>query len=332
MKAGAVLQSGKAEIMSAKSKWLVAAAVLTVAAIAVALPFRRDLRAASDRLQGRSEIIQTPAGPMEYAAAGTGAPLLMIHGTGGGFDQGLLFSEKVAGNGVRVIAPSRFGYLRSSFPKNHSSEAQADAFVTLLNHLKLGKVAVAGGSAGAISAVQFALRHPDRTSALLLIVPAANVEGHDPNQMTPVQEWMVRRFVTSDFLYWAARKIVPKRLIGFLLATDPALLNRVPPDERKRAYRVLDQMLPISARSRGMLNDAQLAGHPARVDFRQLRVPVLIISAKDDRFGTAATSKAIAKLIPSARLVLFPNGGHVLLGHDNDSALEIARFVRQHQS
>jgi 2-hydroxy-6-oxonona-2,4-dienedioate hydrolase len=332
MKAGAVLQPGKAEIMSAKSKWLVAAAVLTVAAIAVALPFRRDLRAASDRLHGRSEIIQTPAGPMEYAVAGTGAPLLMIHGTGGGFDQGLLFSEKVAGNGVRVIAPSRFGYLRSSFPENHSSEAQADAFVALLNHLKLGKVAVAGGSAGAISAVQFALRHPDRTSALLLIVPAANVEGHDPNQMTPVQEWMVRRFVTSDFLYWAARKIAPKRLIGFLLATDPALLNRVPPDERKRAYRVLDQMLPISARSRGMLNDARLAGHPAQVDFRQLRLPVLIISAEDDRFGTAATSKEIAKLIPSARLVLFPNGGHVLLGHDNDSALQIARFVRQHQS
>jgi len=80
-----------------------------------------------------------------------------------------------------------------------------------------------------------------------------------------------------------------------------------------------------------MLNDAQLAGHPARVNFGTLQVPVLIISAEDDRFGTAPTAKAIARQLPSARLVLFLSGGHVFLGHDNDAALEIASFVRQHQ-
>ena len=319
----------RADAMS-RRKWIITTAAVALGAIAVTLPFRADLRAARDRLEGRSAIIQTAAGEMEYAIASSGQPLLMIHGTGGGFDQGLLFSEKLAGNGIRVIAPSRFGYLRSSFPFDHSAEAQADAFVALLDHLKLRKVAVAGGSAGAISAVQFALRHPDRTSALILIVPAANVEGHDPNEMSPAQEWLVRRLLTSDFLYWASRKVAPKRLIGFLLATDPALLDTVPPDERERAYRILDQILPISARWRGMLNDQKLAGHPARVDFRQLRVPVLIISAEDDRFGTAGTSKAIARQIPSAQLVVFPNGGHVLLGHDEESAREIARFIKQH--
>ena len=162
---------------------------------------------------------------MEFAVVSSGLPLMMIHGTGGGSDQGLLFSEKLCSNGIQGIAPSRFGYLRSSFPHDHSAEAQADAFVALLNHLKLRKVAVAGGSAGAVSAVQFALRHPERTSALIPIVPAANVEGHDPNEMTPAQEWLVRRLLTSDFLYWGARKVAPGQLIGFLLATDPALLD-----------------------------------------------------------------------------------------------------------
>jgi pimeloyl-ACP methyl ester carboxylesterase len=233
---------------------------------------------------------------------------------------------------VRVIAPSRFGYLRSSFPADHSSEAQADAFVALLDRLKLGKVVVAGGSAGALSAVQFALRHPERTSALILIVPAANVQGHDPNQMSPAQEWLVRRLVGSDFLYWTARTLAPKRLIGFLLATDPALLERVPADERQRAYRILDQMLPTSARWRGMLNDARLAGHPARMDFRRIRVPTLVISAEDDRFGTAGTAKAMARQLPASRLLLFPSGGHVLLGHDAEVASAIAGFVKQHSN
>jgi 2-hydroxy-6-oxonona-2,4-dienedioate hydrolase len=313
--------------MAVGRKWLVIAIVAMAATIAVALPYRADLKAARERLEGRSNTIETTGGRMEYAMAGSGQPLLMIHGTGGGFDQGLLFTEKLAGKGVRVIAPSRFGYLRSSFPADHSSEAQADAFVEILDQLKLDKVAVAGGSAGALSAVQFALRHPHRTSALILIVPAANVEGHDPNEMSPGQEWMVRRLVTSDFLYWAAREVAPKQLIGFLLATDPALLEQVPPDERHRAYRILDQIFPISARWRGMLNDAQLAGHPAKTDFRRLHIPVLIISAEDDRFGTAGTSKAIIRQIPSARLILFPTGGHVLLGHDEDAAREIAQFV-----
>ena len=318
--------------MSTRRRWLLAAALVFLTAIAVSAHFRRDLRAARDRLEGRSVTIPTANGRLEYAVAGSGPPLLMIHGTGGGFDQGLLFTERLPEHGVRVIAPSRFGYLRSNFPADHSSEAQADAFVALLNHLKLENVVVAGGSAGALSAVQFALRHPDRTSALILVVPAANVEGHDPNEMSPAQEWMVRRLVTSDFLYWAARKVAPKQLIGFLLATDPVLLKQVPPDERERAYRILDQMLPISARWRGMLNDAHLAGHPGRVDFRRLHVPTLIISAQDDRFGTAGTSRAIAKQMPSAQLLLFPNGGHVLLGHDEESARAIAQFVNQHKS
>jgi 2-hydroxy-6-oxonona-2,4-dienedioate hydrolase len=318
--------------MAKRRKWLLTAALVGVAAVAVAVPFRADLRTARDRLEGRSATIETASGIMEYAAAGSGAPLLMIHGTGGGFDQGLLFTEKLHAQGVRVIAPSRFGYLRSSFPADHSSEAQADAFLALLDHHKLDKVVVAGGSAGALSAVQFTVRHPDRTSALILIVPAANVEGHDPNEMSPTQEWVVRRLVTSDFLYWSGRKVAPKQLIGFLLATDPALLKRVPPDERNRAYRILDQMLPISARWRGMLNDARLAGHPAEVDFSRIGVPTLIISAEDDRFGTAATSKAIARQMPSAQLLMFRTGGHVLLGHDADAAGEIARFVKRHTS
>ena len=81
-----------------------------------------------------------------------------------------------------------------------------------------------------------------------------------------------------------------------------------------------------------MLNDAKLAGHPAQVDFRQLRVPLLILSATDDRFGTAATARAIARQVSGSRLVIYPTGGHIFLAHQQDSASEIAQFVRDHQA
>ena len=142
--------------------------------------FTRDLRALEVRLRGRSRLLATPSGPIEYADVGKGAPLLMIHGTGGGFDQGLRFADRLLTGGLRVIAPSRFGYLRSAFPEDASPERQADAFVALLDHLGIDRLPVVGGSAGALSAAWFARRHPDRCAGLVLLVPAANVAGRDP--------------------------------------------------------------------------------------------------------------------------------------------------------
>ena len=54
------------------------------------LRYRHDLDAARERISGRSEVLQTGWGRLEYAVAGDagGPALLMIHGTGGGFDQG----------------------------------------------------------------------------------------------------------------------------------------------------------------------------------------------------------------------------------------------------
>lgn len=74
--------------------------------------FRLAASAAGGRVAGRSSTMATPFSTLEYAIAGSG-PLVMIHGTGGGFDQGLRFAETLKRLGHQIIAPSRFGYLRS---------------------------------------------------------------------------------------------------------------------------------------------------------------------------------------------------------------------------
>ena len=186
---------------------------LAVAAVGLAYAsFRSDIQAQTDRISGRSHLVLTEFGPIEFAVRGSGPPFLMIHGTGGGFDQALRFTEGLSG--YQVIAPSRFGYLRSAFPPDPSSERQADAYAELLGHLHIEKLPVAGGSAGAFSAVQLALRHPERTSALILILPAANVRGRDPVEMSGLAEFMVRRMTMSDFLFRSATKIARKQMVG----------------------------------------------------------------------------------------------------------------------
>lgn len=306
-----------------------AGAALLGGGAAVGAAFSRSLAASRRRIEGRSHVVSTRHGDLEYAGVGDGPPLLMIHGTGGGFDQGLSFAGRMIDRGYRVLAPSRFGYLRSDFPPDPSSEHQADAFVDLLDRLGIDRLPVAGGSAGALSAAQFALRHPDRCSALVLLVPAANVRGSDPVLMGSLTRFLVERVLASDLLFWAALNTVPDRLVATLLATDPALVAAAPPDERARAYRILEEIMPVSDRARGIMNDARLAGSPARMDFSRIEAPTLVISVEDDRFRTAATARDIAAAVPRARLVIYPRGGHIWIGHDEAVAAEMDRFLKE---
>ena len=142
------------------------------AAAATALRYRSDLADARLAAGRGSLIVDTDAGLIEYAERGTGVPLLSIHGAGGGFDQGLANATEFADEGFfRIIAPSRFGYLRTPVPPDASSAAQADAHAALLSKLNVAKAIVLGVSAGARSAVELAVRRPDLIAALILIVP-----------------------------------------------------------------------------------------------------------------------------------------------------------------
>lgn len=314
---------------TSRRQWLLGAgAIALLGGGYVSSRFRAAVAAAEQRISGRSQIIETAFGKLEYAVAGSGPSVLMVHGTGGGFDQGLGFGSALQRLGHRIIAPSRFGYLRSDFPVDPSLANQADAFVTLLDKLQIERLPVIGGSAGALSASALALRHPDRCTALILLVPAANVSGSDPVEMSDVQQTAVRALLNSDFLYWSALNTVPEQVIGTLLATDPGLLSKVSSSERKRAFLIASDIMPIHARTKGMLNDAKQAGHPAKVDFSRLGVPLLVISAEDDRFGTAATARKIAATVPRSELTIFPDGGHIWLGHDEAVAKRIHAFIR----
>src|SRR5215208_6881545 len=135
--------------------------------VAVTYPrFRADIQPNRERLLTGSDIVTTEEfGDIEYAVQGKGLPVLLVHGAGGGYDQGLLIGENYVGDGHRFIAPSRFGYVRSSIPENGSPAAQADAYAALLDTLGVERVAVVGFSDGGPSALQFALRYPERCAA-----------------------------------------------------------------------------------------------------------------------------------------------------------------------
>lgn len=297
---------------------------------AAAHGFRRDLAAARQRLAGRSRLILTRQGRIELAEAGSGPPLLMVHGTGGGFDQALAFGAPLAALGWRVLAPSRIGYLRSDYPPGSTPASEADGFPDLLDALGIDRLPVIGGSAGAQPASEFAIRHPDRCTALVALVPAAFAPGRDPvRPPTPLAQAIIDHGLKSDLLFWLGNRLAPDAMIGALLATDPALVRAAPPAEQARVKSILRDILPVSERARGFAHDARYAADPPPQALDRIRAPTLAISMEDDRFQTAAAARHIAASVPGAELLLFPTGGHVWVGREAALFAAVDAFLRR---
>ncbi len=303
---------------------------LTVAGLIIWWRFQSDIQTARDRIAQGSVLIETRCGPIEYQEVGEGVPLLSVHGSGGGFDQGMAFAAPLVKHGIRVIAMSRFGYLRTPMPIEASAEAQADAHVCLLDALGIKQAAVLGGSAGAPSALQMAIHHPDRVSALILLAPLAYKPNTQINSAPPLAPWVentMMAVIGSDFLFWSAKHLARDQIIKTVLATPPELLATASEQEQKRVNEMLDNILPVSARSAGLRSDSAVGKNQKPAALALVRAPTLIISARDDGYGTYASSEYTARHIVGAQFIAFETGGHTWVGHDDEVMAAIASLL-----
>ncbi len=303
------------------------AAVVLVAATALWAVYAHDLRLARERLAGRSQVVATSLGTVEYAVVGTGEPILAVHGASGGFDQGIDLTGAMAEQGYRIIAPSRFGYLRSTMPAGATTAMQADAYAQLLDRLGIDEVFVVGISAGAWSSIQFAIRYPQRCRALVLLVPA----NYLPPGTFIHGGAVARAILSSDFVAWAALKLMPLASGGLtrtLLGTDDAVVRSADPSERTRIREVLDHLLPIQPRVAGTDFDVRTAAAREPYAIQRIVCPVLTISADDDRFQTNDRARYIAATVPDGRDIVFPTGGHALVGNYAAALVDVRTFLQ----
>lgn len=317
--------------MTGTTKMLVTAlfgAGAVVGAAAVRSAFRADMRAARARLEGQSRLVETTCGLVETAETGVGPPVLVSHGSAGGFDMALKLGTALTGDGFRVIAPSRFGYLRSPMPDNASHAGQAETFAGLLDALDVPRAAVIAVSAGAPAATQLALRCPDRVTALVLMVPALHIPPKPgvPRQTGP-PGFVLDHVLASDLLVWAMVHLAPNFLLR-VAGVPPSLMGRVTPEFRKG---IVDGFFPASARQVGLAYDMRETTPVApELPIEQLRMPVLLIGVADDPYNSAGVVRHSAPRIPDAKAVVLESGGHVGLGQDARVRQEVRGFLLAH--
>ena len=183
---------------------LVILAVLAVGLGALWAWYASDMAATRDRLAASSEIVETALGPVEAATWGEGPPALVIHGAGGGWDQGRVLAETLGGEGLRWIAVSRPGYLRTPLGADPSPARQADLFAALLDSLGVESVVVLAVSGGVPPALKLADRHPERVAGLRWCSSPVSPSRSTPS--TGVPDWVGPALFFDLILAWAVSK------------------------------------------------------------------------------------------------------------------------------
>lgn len=300
-------------------RWLMAG--LTIGGLLAHMAFRRSLHRARREVVANSCLHRGKRGTIEYAMRGAGPPVLVSHGSGGGYDQGLLIA-RVIGGSYWHISVSRFGYLRSTLPGDAGPAAQATAFADLLDYLGIKSSAIVAVSAGAPAAIEFARRYPDRCSGLILIsgivgsLPLASSFVFRLNQLAWQWDLVTWLMITAGRpLQWQLLGI-PRRVRAHILKSEKSWVSQV-----------YTAQFPASMRRTGLRNDWALMScwdpQLADIDTR-----TLVLHAADDPFVPVDHARRAVTGISGAHAVIFQDGGHLLLGHHAEARRIVQKFLR----
>jgi pimeloyl-ACP methyl ester carboxylesterase len=270
---------------------------------------------------------------MEVALLGDGPAALALHGAMGGWDQGVLLARSMGVAGFRWIAPSRPGFLGTPRALGRTPEEQADRYAEALDALGVDAAAVAAVSGGGPSAIAFALRHPRRCRALVL-VSACTVGRIDVRlplawhlmklaaRVPPLVSALRRR--TARDPEEAARRSI----------SDPALRARTVGDPEAGTLLAALQASTldrVALRLPGTEDDIATSRAALGADLERLSVPVLAVHGTADRAAPFAQAEAVAARVPGAELLAIAGGEHVaLFTHLAEVRARVGPFLRSH--
>jgi 2-hydroxy-6-oxonona-2,4-dienedioate hydrolase len=301
---------------------------LLMIGVVIAIWFTLDTSRAYARITGHSTVLPSPLRDIEFKREGAGIPVLVVHGSGGGYDQGALIATAILGEEFDWIAPSRFGYLRSTYREGATFADQAEAYTHLLDSLGLHKVAVLAMSHGGPSALLFAALYPERVSSLTLL-SCGVASSSDASQVKANQKGDVLTTIFKfDILYWVVCKLMRKQLLRLMGASD-GVIAALTTEQRTLVNQVIDYMAPVSPRYAGVAFDNKAAMPNERI--ATIRAPTLIVHATDDSLQLFRNAEYAAANISGSRLLSFNRGGHLLFAVELAAIqAEVRQFILAH--
>ncbi len=258
-----------------------------------------------------SQFIEVNGINVHYKQYGSGAPvMILLHGFGASTFSWREVMKPLAEHGT-VIAFDRpaFGLTERPMPGEwkgespYSLNSQIQLLIGLMDHMGIQQAVLIGNSAGGTVAAAAALAHPDRVSGLVLVDAAIYAGGGAPAWIRP----LLRTPQFDRLGPWFARSLAGEQGDAFLRAAwhDPSKIT----EEIIQGYR---KPLQLANWDRALWELTKASGESRLAErLKEFSMPVLVVTGDDDRIVPTAESLRLANEIPGARLVVFPNCGHV---------------------
>jgi len=254
-----------------------------------------------------------------YEEAGNGHPLLLIHG---GLVHSSMWDDQFEAftRHFQVIRFDLRGFGRSSPPAGEY--AYHEDARGLLDALSVRQAHVIGLSMGGKIAIDFALAHPERVTALVPVASALSGYGFS--------ESTVRRIVEADNLLEAGKIAAGVELENRLWVDGPARTpEMVDPGVRERV-RTMNTANYQRATDEGIELDLE----PPAIDrLSEIGVPTLVIAGDQDVPDILAIAERLRRDIAGARLVIISDTAHQLNMEQPDEFNRIVlEFLRSSSS
>lgn len=286
-------------------------------------------------------IVPTSAGSVQVAEVGDpDAPaVICLHGSPGGWDQGVLMGRFLAEHGFRVIAPSRAGYLGTRLTHaNDTPDRQADQLTALMDALGVDRAGVLAWSGGGPAAYRLAARHGHRVNALVAVAPVSEpfdwkIPAVDQFLMGTLPGQMVMRSLIAG---------APRQIVAGLLRTEGALepdeikqrTQEIMDDPQRRAFalEVTRHASKRGGREAGVANDRRQFEAMGALGLEQISVPTMIVQGDSDTEIDLAESERAHARIRGSELVVVPRGTHMALYLDpgfEEAQERVRAFLRE---
>lgn len=227
----------------------------------------------------------------------SGDAFIFQHGMGGDAGQSLDYLGGEASGRVVAVDARGHGNSSDAQPEDCRFDVAADDVVAVADQLQLPCFAVGGISLGAGTAINIAVRYPERVSALMLCRPAWLDRPQDPwnRQVYGTIADLLESCGTADTVL---KEFTNTPIYQQVLAISPA---------------AAESLRHQITRPRAVANSAVLRGFPAdrpttsAATWSRIMIPALVIGHRGDPFHPHAIAETYARAIPRAELITVPS-------------------------
>jgi pimeloyl-ACP methyl ester carboxylesterase len=228
-------------------------------------------------------------GELFYEVHGSGPPLVLAHGLGGGF---LSWFHQVPHFRSRFtcVVFSHRGFAPSRDHGGKGPHAFVDDFEALVDHLKLTDMRIVGQSMGGWTAIPYCLRHPERVRGLVMACSTGPVTTPD---------------IDREFTRLRGRATA-----AFMRGVHPACGERMLREQPAvhELYRGLDV---LGQANKLQIRDVLLQLRVVTADMlKDWKIPTLCLTADEDTVCAPEAVESLSKLLPGSKLIKVPTTGH----------------------